>query len=159
MLENPTLKIHYQFMTQAYFEAEKALEMGEIPVGAVIVKDNVIVGRGHNLVEKLCDPTAHAEMIAITAACESIGKKYLKECTLYVTLEPCPMCAGALIWAKIKTVVFGASDDKAGACGTLLNITQNKGLNHSVEIIQGIMEADCTDILRQFFKSVRSSDK
>lgn len=146
-------------MTQAYFEAEKALEMGEIPVGAVIVKDNVIVGRGHNLVEKLCDPTAHAEMIAITAACESIGKKYLKECTLYVTLEPCPMCAGALIWAKIKTVVFGASDDKAGACGTLLNITQNKGLNHSVEIIQGIMEADCTDILRQFFKSVRSSDK
>lgn len=143
-------------MTQAYYEAEKALKMGEIPVGAVIIKDNMIVGRGHNMVENLGDPTAHAEMIAITAACESIGEKYLNDCTMYVTLEPCPMCAGALVWSKIKTVVFGASDDKAGACGTLLNIAQNKSLNHSIEVIQGIMEADCSEILLHFFKSVRS---
>lgn len=156
MLENPTFKIHYQYMTQAYFEAEKALKLGEIPVGAVIVKDNMIIGRGHNMVENLGDPTAHAEMIAITAACESIGEKYLKDCTLYVTLEPCPMCAGALVWSKIKTIVFGASDAKAGACGTLMNITQNKRLNHSVDVIQGIMEADCSALLQEFFKSVRS---
>jgi len=155
MHENPTIKTHYHFMSQAFFEAEKAYKMGEIPVGAVIVKDNLIVGRGHNMVENLGDPTAHAEMIAITAACESVGQKYLTDCTLYVTLEPCPMCAGALVWSKIRTIVFAASDDKAGSCGTLLNIAQNKSLNHSIEVIQGIMEADCTELLQQFFKSIR----
>lgn len=156
MLENPTLRMHYQFMTQAYFEAEKAYNMNEIPVGAVIVKDNSIVGRGHNMVENLGDPTAHAEMIAITAACESLGEKYLKDCTLYVTLEPCPMCTGALVWSKIKTIVFGASDEKAGSCGTMMNIAQSKKLNHSIEVIQGIMEDDCSEILHRFFNSVRS---
>lgn len=156
MLANPVLKHHYQFMTQAFFEAEKAFRMGEIPVGAVVVQNNMIIGRGHNMVESLGDPTAHAEMIAITAACESIAQKYLKDCTIYVTLEPCPMCAGALVWSKIKTIVFGASDEKTGSCGTLLNIAQNKGLNHHIEVIQGVMESDCSDLMQQFFKSVRN---
>jgi tRNA(adenine34) deaminase len=157
--DNPTLRTHYQFMSQAYYEAEKALKMGEIPVGAIIVHQNMIIGRGHNMVESLGDPTAHAEMVAITAACESLGQKYLQECTLYVTLEPCPMCAGALVWAKMNTIVFGASDDKAGSCGTLLNIAQHTGLNHRIEIIQGIMETDCSEILQRFFKSVRHRTK
>lgn len=156
MLENPVYKQHYQFMTQAFFEAEKAMKMGEIPVGAVIVQNNLIVGRGHNMVESLGDPTAHAEMIAITAACESLGQKYLKDCTIYVTLEPCPMCTGALVWSKIETVVFGASDEKAGSCGTLLNIAQNKGLNHTIQVIQGVMESDCSELMQQFFKSIRN---
>lgn len=158
-IDNPSLRKHYQFMTQAYFEAEKAFKLNEIPVGAVIVLNDAIIGRGHNMVESLGDPTAHAEMIAITAACESIGQKYLKECTLYVTLEPCPMCAGALVWAKLKTIVFGAADDKAGSCGTLLNITQHKGLNHSIEVIQGVMESDCSEILSRFFEHIRKSEK
>jgi tRNA(adenine34) deaminase len=155
MSDNPAMLKHYQFMTQAYYEAEKAFQIGEIPVGAVIVQNDVIIGRGHNMVEQLSDPTAHAEMIAITAACESIGKKYLTDCTLYVTLEPCPMCSGALVWSKIKTIVFAASDEKTGSSGTVFNLTQNKKLNHSIEIVQGIMESDCSKLLQQFFKSVR----
>lgn len=157
-VENPTLRKHYQFMTQAYYEAEKAFSLNEIPVGAVIVQNDIIIGRGHNMVESLGDPTAHAEMIAITAACESIGQKYLNNCTLYVTLEPCFMCSGALIWAKIDTIVFGASDEKAGSCGTLLNLAQHKRLNHSIKVIQGVMESDCSEILSRFFKKLRQSE-
>jgi tRNA(adenine34) deaminase len=157
-VDNPTLRKHYQFMTQAYYEAEKAFNLNEIPVGAVIVQNDIIIGRGHNMVESLGDPTAHAEMIAITAACESIGQKYLKNCTLYVTLEPCFMCSGASIWAKIDTIVFGASDEKAGSCGTLLNLAQHKRLNHSIKVIQGVMESDCSEILSRFFKKLRQSE-
>ena len=107
--------------------------------------------------ETLNDPTAHAEIIAITSACATLENKYLNGCTLYVTLEPCSMCAGALIWSKIDRLVFGATDEKAGACGSILNIAQNKSLNHHVEIIQGVLELDASELLKQFFKSRRNS--
>lgn len=154
---NPVLwNTHQQFMTKAILLAEDAARSNEVPVGAVIVKDNIIIGKGFNQVEQLKDPTAHAEIIAISAACEALGNKYLEGCTLYVTLEPCPMCAGALVWSKIDRIVFGASDSKAGACGSMFNIASNSGLNHQIEITGGIMEADCEYLLKSFFEKRRS---
>lgn len=147
--------IHQQYMVKALELAERAYEEGEIPVGAIIVLNNQIIGKGYNQVEKLKDPTAHAEMIALSAACDTIGNKYLKHATLYVTLEPCPMCAGALVWSKIDKVVYGASDPKAGACGSVLNILNNSDLNHKPEIIQGILEQDSEFLLKSFFTSKR----
>lgn len=147
--------IHQQYMVKALELAERAYEEGEIPVGAIIVLNNQIIGKGYNQVEKLKDPTAHAEMIALSAACDTIGNKYLKHATLYVTLEPCPMCAGALVWSKIDKVVYGASDPKAGACGSVLNILNNSDLNHKPEIIQGILEQDSEFLLKSFFSSKR----
>ena len=142
-------------MSRALQLAEQAFEEGEVPVGAIVVHENRIIGKGYNQVERLNDPTAHAEMIAISAACENIGKKYLTDCTLYVTLEPCPMCAGALVWSKIGTIVFGASDAKSGACGSVFNIPQNRHLNHRAEVIQGILENDAQYLLTAFFSSKR----
>jgi tRNA(adenine34) deaminase len=142
-------------MVKALQLAERAYEEGEIPVGAIVVLNNQIIGKGYNQVEKLKDPTAHAEMIALSAACDTIGNKYLKDATLYVTLEPCPMCAGALVWSKIDKVVYGASDPKAGACGSVLNILNNSDLNHRSEIIQGILEQDSEFLLKSFFSSKR----
>lgn len=147
--------IHQRYMVKALQLAERAYEEGEIPVGAIVVLNNQIIGRGYNQVEKLKDPTAHAEMIALSAACDTIGNKYLKDATLYVTLEPCPMCAGALVWSKIDKVVYGASDPKAGACGSVLNILNNSDLNHRSEIIQGILEQDSEFLLKSFFSSKR----
>jgi len=143
-----------RWMKVALREAERAFETDEVPVGAVVVKDGQLVGRGHNLVETLRDPTAHAEMIAITAACETLGTKMLDGCTLYVTLEPCPMCAGAIVWARLSRLVFGAFDEKAGSASTLYNIPQDKRLNHHVEIISGV-EADQAAALLQAFFQVR----
>lgn len=142
-------------MMQAFRLAETAYEQGEIPVGAVIVHENRIIGKGYNQVEMLKDTTAHAEMIAVSAACSTLQNKYLSDCTMYVTLEPCPMCAGALIWSKIERIVFGALDEKAGACGSIFNIASNKKLNHRIELIQGIMEADCRYLLQEFFREKR----
>ena len=142
-------------MMQAFRHAEIAYDNGEVPVGAVVVHENRIIGKGYNQVEMLQDSTAHAEMIAISAACSTLQNKYLGDCTLYVTLEPCPMCAGALVWSKIKRIVFGTMDEKAGACGSVFNISSNNKLNHSIEIIQGVMEADCKYLLQDFFKSKR----
>jgi len=142
-------------MCEAFKLAEKAFDEGEVPVGAVIVMENRIIGKGYNQVELLKDATAHAEMLAISAACATLQQKYLKHCTLYVTLEPCPMCAGAIVWSKLQRVVFGAMDEKAGSCGTRFNITANKDLNHQVEIIQGVMEADSSFLLKEFFNSKR----
>ena len=142
-------------MGQALKEAEKAFAIGEIPVGAVVVHNGQIIGRGHNQVELLRDPTAHAEMIALTAACATLESKFLEECTLYVTLEPCPMCAGASVWTRVRRIVYGAADPKAGACGSLFNIGSNKKLNHRAEIIQGVREADCEEILKRFFRGKR----
>ncbi len=153
---NPVLwNTHQQFMAKALLLAEQAGEHEEIPIGAIIVKDNVIIGKGYNQVEQLNDPTAHAEMIAISAACETLGNKYLNDCTIYITLEPCPMCAGALVWSKIGTIVFGASDLKSGGCGSLFNISSNKDLNHQIKVVQGILEADCEYLLKEFFKQRR----
>lgn len=147
---------HVNFMFEAFKLAEKAFQEGEIPVGAVVVHENIIVGKGYNQVQMLKDPTAHAEMLAISAACSTLQNKYLSGCTLYVTLEPCHMCAGALVWAKIDRIVFGAMDEKSGSCGTKLNIASNNSLNHSAEIIQGVMEEDSKHLLKKFFKNKRN---
>lgn len=148
---------HNIYMAKAFKQAEQAYEEGEVPVGAVVVLNNRIIGRGYNQTEKLKDPTAHAEIIAISSACATIENKYLTDCSMYVTLEPCMMCAGALVWSKIKTVVFGALDENAGGCGSLFNIVQNQNLNHRIEVIQGIMEQDCSYLLKAFFKKKRQS--
>ncbi|NBB76249.1 MAG: tRNA-specific adenosine deaminase [Bacteroidetes bacterium] len=142
-------------MNQAFRLAETAYEQGEVPVGAVVVHQDRIIGKGYNQTEMLGDATAHAEMIAISSATATLQNKYLKDCTLYVTLEPCPMCAGAAVWSKLDRIVFGAPDEKAGSCGTLLNIAANKKLNHQIEIIQGVMEADAKYLLQQFFRNKR----
>lgn len=154
-LNDPIWQSHQRFMAQAVMLAEQAFEDGEVPVGAIVVHKNKIVGKGYNQVERLNDPTAHAEMIAISAACDTLGEKYLSECTLYVTLEPCPMCAGGIVWSKLGTVVFGASDAKAGGCGSVFNIVQNNKLNHRAEVIQGILEHDCEYLLTSFFSAKR----
>lgn len=146
---------HYYWMKEAFREAEKALREDEVPVGALIVRENVIIARGHNMVEKLKDPTAHAEMIAITAACESLGEKRLEGCTLYVTLEPCPMCAGAMIQARLDTCVYGAADPKAGACDSLYHLCEDPRLNHRVRVIGGIEEERCREILQHYFLEKR----
>lgn len=146
---------HKKYMYEAFKLAEEAYHKKEVPVGAIIVFENRIVGKGYNQVELLKDPTAHAEMLAISAACATLERKYLHGCTLYVTLEPCPMCSGAVVWSKMDRVVFGAMDEKAGSCGTRFNITSNNYLNHQVEIIQGVMESDAQHLLRQFFADKR----
>ncbi len=149
------LEPEHRWMKAALREDERAFEQDEVPVGAVVVKDGQIVGRGHNLVETLRDPTAHAEMIAITAACETLGNKVLNGCTLYVTLEPCPMCAGAIVWARLSRLVFGAFDEKAGSASTLYNIPQDKRLNHHVEIISGVEADQAAALLQAFFQKRR----
>ena len=153
---NPgNVNLHQNFMFQALKLAELAYKKGEVPVGAVVVYQERIIGKGYNQVEMLKDSTAHAEMLAISAACATLQNKYLKDCTLYVTLEPCPMCSGAVVWSKISRVVFGAMDDKSGGCGTIFNISANKKLNHQAEIIQGVMEADSRFLLQKFFSEKR----
>ena len=142
---------HEIWMQYAYREAEKAYEKGEIPIGAVIVFDNMIIGKGHNQVETLKDPTAHAEIIALTSAAEYLTSKVLLGCTMYVTLEPCSMCAGAIVLAKLDALFFGAYDNKSGACGSVLNITNNKALNHRLNVTGGIMDDKCGELLRSFF--------
>lgn len=149
------INFHRKFMFEAFKLAEIAFEEGEVPVGAVVVHENRIIGKGYNQVELLKDPTAHAEMIAISSACSTLEQKYLSGCTLYVTLEPCPMCSGALVWSKIDRLVFGAMDEKAGGCGSRFNITANSDMNHKIEIIQGVMEADASWLLKEFFSKKR----
>ena len=147
--------MHEKYMELAFKEAEKAFQNGEIPVGAIVVKDNLIIGKGYNQVESLKDPTAHAEILAITAAANYLESKWLQECTLYVTLEPCPMCAGAIVLARIPTLVFGTFDTKTGACSTVYNIVEDKRLNHRVHVISGICDTKCQAILKDFFTSIR----
>lgn len=147
---------HERWMEFALKEAEQAYKRKEVPIGAVIVHEDRIIGRGYNQTETLQDPTAHAEMIAITAGATQLASWRLEHCTLYVTLEPCAMCAGAIVLARIDRVVFGTYDPKAGACGTLFNIVQDDRLNHKVELIGGILQTKCSAILRDFFAKVRS---
>ena len=144
-----------RWMRLALKEAERAFEEGEVPVGAVVVKDGVLVGRGRNAAERLGDPTAHAEILAVSAACEALGTKFLDGCTLYVTLEPCPMCAGALVWARLSRLVFGALDEKAGAVETLYRIGQDDRLNHRIEVVGGVEAEAAADLLRAFFRQRR----
>lgn len=142
-------------MKEALKLAEQAFLQDEVPVGAVVVHKNRIAGRGFNQVEMLNDPTAHAEILAISSACSTLNQKYLHDCTLYVTLEPCMMCAGAIVWSKLDRVVFGAMDEKAGGCGSVFNISSNKKLNHQAEVIQGVMETDSASLLKRFFQQKR----
>ena len=143
---------HEIWMQYAYKEAEKAYEKKEIPIGAVVVFDNRIIGKGHNQVETLRDPTAHAEIIALTSAAEYLSSKVLLGCTMYVTLEPCSMCAGAIVLAKLEALYFGSFDNKSGACGSVLNITNNSALNHKLSVTGGIMDEKCGELLRSFFE-------
>jgi tRNA(adenine34) deaminase len=142
---------HETYMKEAIKEAFKALEIEEVPIGAVIVHNNRIIARAHNQKEQLHDPTAHAEMIAITQAAESLGDWRLEKTIMYVTLEPCPMCAGALVQARVPDLVYGAKDPKAGVCGTLFDIVKDKRLNHRVKVITGILEKECQMLLKEFF--------
>lgn len=145
------------FMQDALRQARKAARAGEVPVGAVIVKEGQIIARAYNQVELLKDATAHAEMLAITQAEAAIGDWRLNDCTLYVTKEPCAMCAGALVHARIKTVVFGVSDPKAGAAGGALNLLNFPGFNHTCEIQKGVLEAESKALLQGFFKERREA--
>lgn len=147
--------VHQNFMREALKLARLAYQNGEVPVGAVIVHQDRVIGKGYNQVEMLGDPTAHAEMIAISAACTTLGNKYLSNCTLYVTLEPCVMCSGAAVWSKTDRIVFGAIDEKAGGSGSVFNISANNHLNHQSEIIQGVLEEECSTLLKQFFRNRR----
>ena len=149
---------HNFWMNQAFREAEKAYREKEVPIGAVVVFENQIIGRGYNQTERLQDPTAHAEILAITAAAAHLESRRLLNTTLYVTLEPCPMCAGAIVLARIPTLVFGASDPKGGACGTLFNITQDSRLNHQVNVTPGREENKCSLILSDFFRKLRDTN-
>ncbi len=143
------------FMKKAYDEALKAKKMGEVPVGAVIVKDNRIVGRGFNLKEETSDSTNHAEMMAIKQASRNLGTWRLTGCTMFVTLEPCPMCAGAIVNSRISKVIIGTEDHRMGACGSAVNLLQNSGFNHRTEIERGIMKDECSKILTDFFRELR----
>lgn len=146
-------------MQEALKEARRAFAEDEVPVGAVIVYKDKIISRGHNQVERLKDPTAHAEMLAITSATNSLNTKWLNGASLYVTIEPCSMCAGALVLARIKNLIYGADDPKAGGCGSVTNIINNKSLNHRVKVQKGILEEECSYLLTQFFKSKRQQNK
>ncbi|NOZ62829.1 MAG: tRNA adenosine(34) deaminase TadA [Calditrichaeota bacterium] len=148
---------HEHWMEQAFLEAEKAYRKKEVPVGAVIVFENKIIGRGHNLIESLQDPTAHAEMIAITAAANYLGTWRLDGASLYVTLEPCPMCAGAVVNSRISRVVFGASDSRIGACGTVSDVLSENGFNSEITVTPGILAQKCEAIIKDFFKKLRNS--
>ncbi|NBB73494.1 MAG: tRNA-specific adenosine deaminase [Bacteroidetes bacterium] len=147
-----------RWMQKALREAERAFEQDEVPVGAVVVHNGSVVGRGHNMVETLDDPTAHAEMLAVTAACDTLGRKHLTDCTLYVTLEPCPMCAGALVHARLDRLVFGAFDEKAGATSTLYNIVQDERLNHRVDVVSGLEADRAAGLLQDFFRQKRRAE-
>ena len=147
------------WMNKALDDAERAYDAGEVPIGCVIVKDNKIIGRGWNRMEGLQDPTAHSEMIAIGAACSHLENWRLEDCTLYVTLEPCPMCAGAILNSRIKRVVYGAPDHRLGACGTRLQVLENNPINRPIEISGGILKERCLGLIQGFFIELREKKK
>jgi tRNA(adenine34) deaminase len=147
------------FMKEAIRQAKTAAGKDEVPVGAVIVHERKIIARAHNQIETLKDPTAHAEMIAITQAANSLSSKWLHDCTLYVTIEPCSMCAGALVLARISRVCFGAPDPKTGACGSVLDIANHASLNHHIEVNSGILAGECSILLSEFFEQKRKAKR
>ena len=144
-------------MRAALREARDSLARDEVPVGCVVVHDGMVVGRGHNQVEALQDATAHAEILAIGAASNALGSWRLTDCTLYVTLEPCAMCAGAIVLARLGRLVYGASDPKAGACGSVLDVIAEPRLNHRVAVTRGVLEPECGELLREFFRKKRKA--
>ncbi|MCM8800359.1 MAG: tRNA adenosine(34) deaminase TadA [Candidatus Omnitrophica bacterium] len=143
------------YMSEAIKEAKKAFEEDEVPVGCVIVYKRKIIARAHNQVERLKDPTAHAEMLALTSAANYLSNKWLNDCSVYVTVEPCSMCAGALVLARIKNLIYGANDLKTGGCGSVINIVNNKKLNHRITVREGVLQQECSSLLKDFFKNKR----
>jgi len=144
-------------MREAIRQAKMAAQEDEVPVGAVVVWERKIIARAHNQIELLKDPTAHAEMIAITQATNFLSSKWLQQCTLYVTLEPCSMCAGALVLARMSRVCFGTEDPKTGACGSVINIADHASLNHRLEVTGGVLSAECAALISEFFQKKRKS--
>ena len=161
MQDEPVIDLHSDdyFMCEALRQAARAYEAGEVPVGAVIVRAGRVIARAFNQVELLKDATAHAEMLALTQAEEVVGDWRLTDCILYVTKEPCPMCAGAMVHTRLARVVFGASDPKAGAAGSAMNLLQFPSLNHRCEITRGVREKECRSLLQNFFTEQRLSEK
>jgi len=149
---------HKKWMKLAFREAEKAYERGEVPIGAVVVKNDQIIGRGYNQCESLNDPTAHAEIIAITSAANTIKNWRLENCSLYVTKEPCPMCAGALINSRIDMVIFGMYDEKEGCCGSLYQLCRDPRFKHQLAVKGGVMVNSCRLIVQEFFKKQRKKN-
>ncbi|QLL69418.1 tRNA adenosine(34) deaminase TadA [Lactobacillus sp. 3B(2020)] len=147
------------YMRAAMAEAEQAEILGEVPIGAVVVHDEKIIGRGHNMREKFQDATYHAEVLAIMEACQNLGSWRLEDCDLYVTLEPCIMCSGAIINSRIKRVIYAAPDPKAGAVDSLYHLLQDERLNHQVEVKSGVLATECGDMLRHFFRMIRKKRK
>jgi tRNA(adenine34) deaminase len=144
-----------RYMAEAVKEARAAADKGEAPVGCVIESGGLIIGRGHNLRESENDPTAHAEIIALREAAQTLGRWRVTPATCYVTCEPCPMCAGALVNARVDRLVYGCADEKAGACGTLYNIVDDERLNHRMEVKAGVLERECREVLQEFFRKLR----
>ena len=152
-------EIHQKYMRVAIKEAHQAQLLGEVPIGAVIVHDGQIIGRGHNMREKFQDVTYHAEMLAIMEACTTLGSWRLEDCDLYVTLERCIMCSGAIVNARIKNVYYGAQDPKAGAVDSLYHLLNDQRLNHQVHVESGILGAECGQMLKDFFRAIRKKRK
>ena len=150
---------HEYYMELALQEAQQAAQQGEVPVGAVIVKDGQVIAKAHNMREQWLDATAHAEVIAVREACKKLKNWRLAGCTLYVTVEPCPMCAGAIFNSRIDTVIFGCRDSRAGAVESLFNVLSHPLLNHQPQVIGGILEDRCADVVRRFFAYRRTEDK
>ena len=146
------------WMRQALTQAAQARSQEEVPVGALIVRDGLVIGRGGNATEQQQDPTAHAEMLAIQQAVAALKSRRLTDATLYVTLEPCAMCAGAVVLARIPRLVFGAFDPKSGACGSLRNVVQDSRLNHLCTVVGGVLAEECADLLKRFFAQLRSAE-
>jgi tRNA(adenine34) deaminase len=155
-LAEPTMNDEF-FMKEALREAQKAYKKGEVPVGAVAVYKNQIIGRGHNQTEQLQDPTAHAEILAITAAANALSSWRLNDVQMFTTVEPCTMCAGALVLARVKRIIFGARDEKFGGCGSIFNIVSETRLNHQIEITSGVMEAEAASLMKSFFRNKRKN--
>ena len=153
------IKKHEKWMKLAFREAEKAFEKDEVPVGAVVVQNEIIIGRGFNQCESLNDPTAHAEIIAITSAANTIKNWRLEDCSLFVTKEPCPMCAGALINSRISKIIFGMYDEKEGCCGSLYQLCRDPRFKHQLSVKGGVLESPCTLIIQEFFKNKREKNR
>ena len=144
------------FMKQALKQAERAAMLGEVPIGAVVVRNSKIIARAHNRTITDNDPTAHAEILALRKAAKKSAYYRLTDCKIFVTIEPCPMCAGAMLWARVSEVVYGAKDIKAGACDSLFNITNDNRLNHRCKVTSGIQEKECRELMQKFFKEKRN---
>ncbi|MBE3588833.1 MAG: tRNA adenosine(34) deaminase TadA [Thermoanaerobacteraceae bacterium] len=150
---------HRQYMREALAEAQKAYDLGEVPIGAVVVLKGEIIGRGHNLRETLVDSTAHAEILALREAARKLGDWRLVGATLYSTIEPCPMCAGALVQFRVQTLVYGAADPKAGAVDSIMDVVREPRFNHRVQVVSGVLAEECAAIIQRFFRELRQRDK